>query len=158
MIRAGARIDAPRLEEIERESFPAEQCFSPRRIRGLLHNPRALVHVAERDGVVVGWVVSLVRSHQRWCTGRLYGIAVSPTMSGRGIGRMLVVRTLEELTRRGVVSVALEVQSNNERAIGLYRSFGFTQAAYLPDYYGAGVPGIRMLRESAASAASAVSR
>jgi len=147
-------MDAGRLAEIERESFPAEQCFTPRRIRGLLENPRALVHVAERDGVVAGWVVSLVRTHQRWRTGRLYGIAVSPTMSGRGIGRILVTRTLEELTRRGVVSVALEVQSDNERAIGLYRSFGFTQAAYLPDYYGAGVPGIRMLRGSATPAVS----
>lgn len=147
VIRRADRADVPSIVSIESSSFPSKhERFSSRQVRGLIENPRASVMVAELDGRVVGYAVSLIRAHKRWRSGRVYGVAVEPRLIGRGIGRTLVRSTLEQLAALDIARVYLEVRADNERAIALYRSFGFAEIANLADYYGVGVPGIRMRR------------
>ena len=78
--------------------------------------------VARRDGRPVGWVVGRVFSDGR---GWIQQLAVARRARGLGLGRALLLHALAELRSRGATSLALGVQAENERAIGLYRDIGF---------------------------------
>lgn len=147
VIREAVKQDAEALCEIETRAFTDEhERFTLRQVRRLIANPRAGVTVAELDGRVVGWTVSLVRTHRRWRSGRVYAIAVDPGCAGRGIGRRLMARALDAFEQGGISRVYLEVRADNEAAKALYRSLGFAVIASLGGYYGEGTMGLRMRR------------
>lgn len=86
--------------------------------------------VAERDGAVVG-TVRVARDRDE---GRVYGFAVDPAVQGRGIGRDILRRVCRQLRADGAERVGLEVAVDNDHALGLYTSLGFTQVT-TEDYY-----------------------
>ena len=53
-------------------------------------------------------------------------VAVKPAYWGRGIGRQLMQRILDELSRSDYQAAQLWVETVNERAVKLYLSLGFT--------------------------------
>lgn len=69
--------------------------------------------------------------------GEIYVIAVHPKHAGKGLGRALTAAGLTHLSRNGVTTGMLYVDADNERAVGLYRSMGFTvhhhQRAFVGD-------------------------
>ncbi len=61
--------------------------------------------------------------------GEIYIVGVVPAWEGRGLGRSLVCRGLEYLAAERHLSRAkLFVEADNERAVSLYESMGFTTA------------------------------
>lgn len=59
----------------------------------------------------------------------IYGLAVSPRMQGRGIGRGIVTWMINDLLATGMDQILIEVDSTNQRALHLYRSCGFEPEA-----------------------------
>ena len=53
-------------------------------------------------------------------------MAIRPEWQGQGIGKALMVQALKVLGERGHERVSLSVSKANERAVGLYRSMGFS--------------------------------
>ncbi|GAB2918541.1 hypothetical protein GCM10027047_15120 [Rhodococcus aerolatus] len=78
-----------------------------------------------RDGVVVG----SLRLTRDGALGAVHGFAVDPAWQGRGIGRDVLRRACAHLRAGGVRRVTLEVETTNDRALGLYLSVGFERAA-----------------------------
>jgi ribosomal protein S18 acetylase RimI-like enzyme len=153
VMRAATCDDVTAILEIERVCFSSlEETFNRRQIRALIANPRATVTVAECDGRVVGWSVGLVRSHRKSRSGRLYAIAVHPDARGKHLGRRLAEHTLQALGALGIERVYLEVRSDNESAIALYRKLGFHEHRFLPKYYGPGRDAYRMKHVIASTA------
>ncbi|MCL4742150.1 MAG: GNAT family N-acetyltransferase [Phycisphaerales bacterium] len=145
ILRRGAASDADPIIEVELSCFDApDELFTRRQVKRLIDNPRATVTVAELDGRVVGWAVGLVRQHRRSRSGRLYAVAVHPSVRGRHAGRLLVEATIDALKAKGVERVYLEVRHDNATAISLYRKLGFLPTRDLPGYYGADRDGLRM--------------
>jgi ribosomal protein S18 acetylase RimI-like enzyme len=101
---------------------------------------------------VVGWSVGLVRHHRKSRSGRLYAIAVHPLARGKHLGRRLAEHTLAALASLGIERTYLEVRSDNESAIVLYRKLGFQQHRFLPKYYGPGRDAYRMKHVVASAA------
>lgn len=54
------------------------------------------------------------------------GIGVLASHRGRGLGRQLLTTCLAKARAKGMTRVELEVRADNERAIRLYESVGFT--------------------------------
>jgi mycothiol synthase len=79
----------------------------------------------DADGVLVGFCWLKVDGDE----GEIYVLGVDPARSGAGIGRSLLMAGLDRLRRRGVKAVELYVEADNEPAVRLYRSEGFTDAA-----------------------------
>lgn len=150
-VRPARPSDARAAWAIEHAAFTEFDRFSPRRIAGLITNPRARAFVADSDGAVLGWIAALVRRGVHGPSGRIYTVAVSPDEAGRGIGRLLTAHTLGVLDAGGVERVCLEVRQENRRAIALYESLGFRVVRELPDYYADGAPGLRMARRRGAA-------
>jgi ribosomal-protein-alanine N-acetyltransferase len=62
-------------------------------------------------------------------------LAIRPGLRGRGLGRTLLARVLEEAERLGVVHATLEVRRSNEAARRLYERAGFRLAGVRQNYY-----------------------
>ena len=75
----------------------------------------------ESAGRIVGWAFL-----QRMDQPRAHlGIGVADEFAGRGYGRKLMDGLVAEARRRGKEGIGLVAVQSNERALGLYRRFGF---------------------------------
>lgn len=107
------------------------------------------VLVAELDGRVVGYAGLHVREGKRRHSAWL-GIAVHDEFAGRGAGQLLMKALLDLADQWiGLLRVDLEANADNERAIAMYRRFGFVEEgrqkkAYFTD--GAYVDNVIMAR------------
>jgi ribosomal protein S18 acetylase RimI-like enzyme len=86
--------------------------------------------IITREGEVAG-TVAVVREGQR---GAIYGFIVAAHLRGRGIGRQVLRQACRDLFDDGMTHVDLEVEVENDRALGLYTSVGFELEA-TDDYY-----------------------
>ena len=80
--------------------------------------------VVERDGAVLGTV--RLNLHRERGEAGIYGFVVHPDHRGRGIGRDVLHRLCRGALTDGARRVHLEVATDNDRALGLYTSLGFT--------------------------------
>ena len=65
----------------------------------------------------------------------LFNIAVDPDYQRQGLGRALLEHLIDELEKRGVATLWLEVRASNAAAIALYESLGFNEATIRRNYY-----------------------
>ncbi|QRG78549.1 ribosomal protein S18-alanine N-acetyltransferase [Citrobacter sp. R56] len=65
----------------------------------------------------------------------LFNIAVDPDFQRRGLGRALLDHLIDELEKRGILTLWLEVRASNVAAIALYESLGFNEATIRRNYY-----------------------
>jgi ribosomal protein S18 acetylase RimI-like enzyme len=97
-------------------------------VPALRDHPTALVLLAFEQKRPVGIAVCF----QGFSTFRarallnIHDLAVLPEWRGRGIGRSLLAAAEDRARRCGCCKLTLEVQDDNARALGLYRSFGFS--------------------------------
>lgn len=85
----------------------------------------------ERDGRLVAFAITQVVLDE----ATLFNIAVAPDMQRQGLGRTLLERVIDDLTRRDVVTLWLEVRRSNQRAITLYDALGFNEVSLRRNYY-----------------------
>jgi mycothiol synthase len=83
------------------------------------------VEPAEAPGWAHGSGPNAVRSG----TGEVYVVGVHPDEQGRGLGGPLTALGLAHLARRGLATVHLYVDGDNEAALRTYRRLGFTDLA-----------------------------
>lgn len=146
-LRTVTAQDIESILELEIACFlRTEEMFNRRQVRWLTTNPRAIVVVAEGKKRIVGWAAGLLHRHGQNYSGRLYAIAVHPDAQGKRIGQRLIERILRALAMRGARRIFLEVHTDNQKAINLYRKLGFTDREYLAHYYGPNHHGLRMMR------------
>jgi [ribosomal protein S18]-alanine N-acetyltransferase len=62
-------------------------------------------------------------------------LAVDPQFQRRGLGRLILWGLLECAIKRGLERSTLEVKETNLAALGLYQTYGFTEAGRRPKYY-----------------------
>jgi ribosomal-protein-alanine N-acetyltransferase len=126
-VRLAEARDLPAILAIEEASFSDpwtedafESAFALQRMRLFVAEEPA---DEARGGapVLVGYVVALLLGVE----AEIADLAVAPAARRRGIGRVLLERTLADLTERGVDVVFLEVRESNSAARALYESRGF---------------------------------
>jgi ribosomal-protein-alanine N-acetyltransferase len=75
----------------------------------------------------------------------LLDVAVAPARQGTGLGRYLLGKVAARARGMGVLSVLLEVRPSNERALEVYRRYGYVEIGRRRAYY----PAVQGQREDA---------
>ena len=113
-------------------TYPAETPITPDQekayLKGKTESERDAALVAEVDGVITGTAgVDCFRAADKVKHRAHFGISIDRAWWGIGIGRALTETCIECARQAGVLQLELEVVSENERAIALYRSAGFVE-------------------------------
>jgi ribosomal protein S18 acetylase RimI-like enzyme len=87
--------------------------------------------VAVARGRVVGAIMIERMSHPVNRHVATLGMAVESSWRGRGVGSALMVAAMQWARNWGVEKVTLEVYPSNDRAVALYRRFGFVEEGKL---------------------------
>ena len=86
---------------------------------------RATPHYRSRSVTENGHMTAFAISGRTSSWGYIQRLAVDPTAQRQGLGRRLVVDSLEWMLRRKVSRVMVNTAADNRRAISLYQSIGF---------------------------------
>jgi ribosomal protein S18 acetylase RimI-like enzyme len=94
-----------------------------------LNNEKAIILCATLDGSIVGYAYARLESKD-WnalldAHGALHDILVHESARGRGIGKQLLQRALDELRKRGAPRVVLYTAVQNTNAHHLFEALGF---------------------------------
>jgi ribosomal protein S18 acetylase RimI-like enzyme len=129
-LRPATYDDVPRLRAIAQAAYAT---YLPRLPAGVRPAPmdadyaaalaRARVDVAEHDGALAGFVVTVPEDGHLL----LENLAVDPVHQGHGVGRVLLTHVREQAVRGGLAAVRLythEVMVENQR---LYGSLGYVE-------------------------------
>lgn len=131
-IRTVLDTDLDELDTLEQQSFDSDR-LSRRRLNHWIKAKNRVFFVAVSKQQVLGY--GLVLLHRGTRLARLYSLAVSSQARGLGLGRKLLVALEKETSEKNRFFMRLEVATDNEAAIGLYRSLGYTSFACVSDYY-----------------------
>jgi ribosomal-protein-alanine N-acetyltransferase len=130
--------DAARCAELEKQLFDGDDPWPARAFEAELkgkhiHYVAARVKADPPAGEkLVGYAGIARLGRTKPYEYEIHTIGVDPDYQGRGIGRRMVADLLEWASG-GVVY--LEVRTDNEPAIGLYKSFGFVNVGLRRRYY-----------------------
>lgn len=83
--------------------------------------------VFERNGQLQGVLLNGFRKRKGELIAWNGGTAVVEAARGTGVAKLLMEATLELYQKKGVRTATLEVIKNNERAIALYKKFGYIE-------------------------------
>jgi [ribosomal protein S18]-alanine N-acetyltransferase len=121
--------DAPRLAELHGASF--HRGWGEAEFESMLTERNTLVHRLRLGRKIVGFAVSRMAADE----AEILSIAVAASHRGRGLSRDLLLTHLGHLSGRGVRTVFLEVEENNQPARRLYQWAGFGVAGRRERYY-----------------------
>ena len=121
--------DAPRLAQLHGASF--HRGWGEAEFESMLTERNTLVHRLRLGRKIVGFAVSRMAADE----AEILSIAVAASHRGRGLSRDLLLTHLGHLSGRGVRTVFLEVEENNQPARRLYQWAGFGVAGRRERYY-----------------------
>ena len=108
-----------------------KKSFSPEIQFQELSQPEVIFLIAESDGIPVGYAQLIMNSQDEIIRGktpiemrRIYAVR---EFIGRGVGRELMTRTIQEARQRGCDVLWLGVWEKNQRAIDFYKMWGFRE-------------------------------
>jgi ribosomal-protein-alanine N-acetyltransferase len=121
--------DVPRLAQLHGAAF--HRGWGEGEFESMLTERNTLVHRLRMGRKTVGFAVSRLAADE----AEILSIAVAGSHRGRGLSRNLLLTHLGHLAGRGVRTVFLEVEENNQPARRLYERAGFAVAGRRERYY-----------------------
>ena len=121
--------DAPKLAQLHGASF--HRGWGEGEFEQMLTERNTLVHRLSLGRKVIGFAVSRIAADE----AEILSIAIDAKHRGRGLSRNFLLTHLGHLAGRGVRTVFLEVEENNQPALRLYQRAGFGVAGLRERYY-----------------------
>lgn len=122
--------DAKRCAELEAVLFPGDDPWRPEAFLAELADGCHYLGARTADGRLVGYGGIAVLGSE----AEIHTLGVEPSWQHRGVGRALLAGLLAAADAEGA-TVFLEVRTDNEAALALYRSEGFEVLGRRKGYY-----------------------
>lgn len=129
VVEPAAQRDAARLAQLHAASFA--RGWGEGEFERMISERNTLVHRLKLGHRVVGFTVSRIGADE----AEILSIAIDPAYRGRGLSRNLLMTHLGHLAARGVRTIFLEVEENNQPARRLYEWAGFRVVGRRERYY-----------------------
>lgn len=141
--------DMEKLSALEKKNFPAEaygrDVLQPRQFRYFLTKANAFIFVCEKENLFCGYMIVLFRNNSD--TARIYSIAISPSVQGKGIG-VFFLSALEDIGRRMKIrKITLETRADNLGMQKLSLRSGYSEVKRLKAYYHDGADAFKYAKE-----------
>ena len=121
--------DTARLAQLHGASF--HRGWGEGEFETMLTERNTLVHRLRQGRKIIGFAVSRLAADE----AEILSIAVAADQRGRGLSRDLLMTHLGHLAGRGVRTIFLEVEENNQPARRLYERAGFAVVGRRERYY-----------------------
>ncbi len=115
--------------KIEKDSFPYP--WDRKTFEKILLNTHHIFTIGVEDNGILGYIIAM----REWDELHILNLAVRKQYRKIGIGHSFLHLIIKEAKKTGIKNIYLEVRINNETAISLYKSFGFTINKVIPGYY-----------------------
>lgn len=129
LIRRMTETDCYAVAQIEADSFSDPWSLSAFTETVRMHNYVYLV--AEEEGEVLGYCCFISVLDE----GEIPNVCVKSSARGKGIGRSMMERLIEEAKERNLSVLYLEVRKSNASARHLYESLGFEEDGIRKGFY-----------------------
>jgi [ribosomal protein S18]-alanine N-acetyltransferase len=129
MVEPATLRDAARLSQLHGASF--HRGWGEAEFETMLSERNTLVHRLRQGRKIIGFAVSRMAADE----AEILSIAVAADQRGRGLSRNLLMTHLGHLAGRGVRTIFLEVEENNQPARRLYERAGFAVVGRRERYY-----------------------
>ena len=124
--------DLDEIMKIENACFDAD-AFSRHQITYLITRSKGIFLIARHNGEIAGYLSFIISGRHN--TGRIYSVAVSPGHRGEGIASLLMDKTIEHALKSHLRAIFLEVRTDNQAAIQLYKNKNFAMHSIKNNYY-----------------------
>ncbi len=142
-IRELAPDDLEEAYLLDQTCFEDGIAYTRGQIRDFLTREGAIALAADRED---GSLAAFAIGHVAGSRGHVVTIDIAASHRRHGLGRRLLSELKGRMAAAGAREVRLEVDKRNDAAIRFYERMGFRATRTLPDYYGAGLDGLRMTR------------
>ena len=144
LIREFHPSDLEPAYQLDQSCFEQGISFTRGQIRDFVRRPGAISLVAERAGEeMAAFAIGQVSGSR----AHVITIDVRAAHRRSGLGRRVLEELLARFAAAGAKTVRLEVDVRNAPARRFYVRMGFEETRKLPDYYGYGRDGMRMVKE-----------
>lgn len=128
----GTAADVGAVDRVMQAAFDPRfgEAWTPAQCLGMLSLPGVWLTLARCDDALVGFALTRAVADD----AELLLIAVLPDQRGRGVGRALLRRAIDDAASRGAARLCLEMRAGND-ATRLYASEGFAKCGERRAYY-----------------------
>jgi ribosomal protein S18 acetylase RimI-like enzyme len=139
IIREAKKSDLPAIKSLTKEliktignhkGIDVRHAFD--NCKMLMHDPHSYFFVAEVNKTIVGFINVTVRKtllHQG-LSGLIDELIISEKYRRKGIGKQLIVTTIERCKQLGCCEVEVSTEKTNRKAAEFYRKCGFEEKGF----------------------------
>lgn len=126
-------MDLPKVIELEMKCFENLIAYSPYQLKYLITKANSNCLGECISEILRGFIIVLYKNGTR--VAGIETINVDPEYHGNGIGKKLLSAAEDDMKKKGINKINLEVSTGNIRAIRLYEKYGYYIDDYLKNYY-----------------------
>ncbi|MBR9833672.1 MAG: ribosomal protein S18-alanine N-acetyltransferase [Alphaproteobacteria bacterium] len=130
-IKTAGPQQAAELARLHARAFTEHDAWGAPAMAAVLELPSTHALMIYTQSVPAGFIIIQQVADE----AEVLTLAIDPQFHRHGLARKLLLQAVRQLLGQGVTRLVLDVASDNDAAIGLYESLGFTQDGLRKAYY-----------------------
>jgi ribosomal-protein-alanine N-acetyltransferase len=122
-------VEIPSVLSIEERN--SDYPWSQSRFITSIENSSNLCYCLSQNGKTIGYLIAMLAGD----TADILNIGIDPDFKMQGYGTALLNHLIEELNKRNIFEILLEVRAGNKSAIQFYKKQGFKEISIRKNYY-----------------------
>ena len=122
-------IEIPSVLSIEEQN--SDDPWSQLQFTTSIENSNNLCYCLSLNGKTIGYLIAMLAVD----TADILNIGINPDFKRQGYGTALLNHLIEELRKRKIGEILLEVRAGNKSAIQFYKKQGFEEISVRKNYY-----------------------
>ena len=122
-------VEIPSVLSIEEQN--SDNPWSQGQFTTSIENSNNLCYCRSLNGKTIGYLIAMLAVD----TADILNIGIDPDFKRQGHGTALINHLIEELRKRNICKILLEVRTGNKSAIQFYKKQGFQKISVRKNYY-----------------------